>query len=220
MTAGTPDISAVLVAGDEGPRIGISLHSALDAAAAAEGTGLQVEVLVVLAQPSSATRAALAEAAEHGVRVEPVDAADPGAVRNQAVDAAAGSHVAFLDGGALWSENWLAAAHAMGASDPGRVIVHPEIHWFYELGRELYFPPDQTAPDFDPAVLRLGNCWDGQSLAAASVYRDVPFPELGEQAERGRLDWEWNVATVAAGYLHRVAPATINFRRRRPRTLR
>lgn len=219
MTA-APDISAVLVARNEGPRIGISLHSALDAAAAARTAGLTVEVLVVLARPSAATRAALAEAVDHGARLVPVEATDAGAVRNAAVAAARGAYIGFLDGDAMWSENWLAAAHAFCAADPERVIAHPEIHWFYTQGRELYFPPDQESPDFEPALLRHGNCWDGQALAAAAVHRAVPFPELGDDVEPGRMEWEWNIATVAAGYAHRVVPATINFRRRRPRTLR
>lgn len=215
-----PDISAVLVARDEGPRIGISLHSALDAAAAARTAGLAVEVLVVLARPSAATRAALAEASDHGARLVPVDAADAGAVRNAAVAAARGAYIGFLDGGAMWSENWLAAAQARCAAAPERVIAHPEIHWFYAQGRELYFPPDQESSDFEPALLQHGNCWDGQSLAAAAILQAVPFPELGDDVEPGRMEWEWNIATVAAGYVHRVVPATINFGRRRPRTLR
>jgi len=217
MTA-TPDITAILVAHDEGPQIGISLHSLLDSAAAARRTGLQIEALVVLADPTAATRDALAEAAGHGVRVEEVGLADPGAVRNHAVGVAGGHQLAFLDGGALWSENWLVAAHAL-CGDP-QVIAHPEIHWFYEHGRELYFPPDQDDAAFDPAVLRFGNCWDAQALAAASVYQDVPFDESGVRAVPGQLDWDWSTATLAAGFRHRVAPGTINFRRRRPRTLR
>jgi hypothetical protein len=215
-----PDISAVLIAGDEGPRSGISLHSALEAADAARQAGLEVEVLVVLGGASYGTREALSEATDRGARVEAIDAVDPGAVRNYAAAAAAGGHVALLDGGSVWSENWLTAAHAMCVTEPGRLIVHPEIHWFYEPGRELYFPPDQDDPDFDPAVLRLGNCWDAQAMAAASVYRDVPLPELGDQAAPGQLDWDWNAATIAEGLRHRVVPGTISFRRRRPRTLR
>lgn len=225
MSTGTDilDITAILIARDEGPRIGISLHSMLDSVAAARRTGLRVEQVVVLADASPGTRWALDEVESHGVRLltlGPDGAADPGAVRNAAVEAAAGEYVAFLDGGSLWSENWLAAAHALCASEPGRLIAHPEIHWFYEQGRELYFPPDQDEPGFDPAVLRLGNCWDAQALAAATVYRDVPFVELRQQAAPGQLDWDWSAATIAAGYRHRVVPATISFRRRRPRTLR
>ena len=48
------DITAVLIARDEGPRIGISLHSLLDSARAARSTGLDVEQVVVLADASAA----------------------------------------------------------------------------------------------------------------------------------------------------------------------
>lgn len=220
MSAATPDISAILIARDEGPRIGISLHSLLDATAAASDAGLDVEPIVVLAAASTGTRDALAGAESHGVRLLTVDETDPGAVRNVAVAAGTGEYVALLDGGSVWSENWLTEAHVLCASEPGRLIAHPEIHWFYEQGRELYFPPDQDEPGFDPAVLRFGNCWDSQALAATSVYRAVPFPETGEETTPGQLDWDWSAATLAAGFRHRVVPATINFRRRRPRTLR
>ncbi|MDZ5623116.1 glycosyltransferase family A protein [Nocardioides sp. HM23] len=219
----TTDITAILVARDEGPRIGISLHSLLDTVAAARESGLTVEQVVVLADPSPGTRWALDGVESRGVRLLAIDrdrSGDPGAVRNAAVDAATGEYVALLDGGSVWSENWLTAAHALCSSEPGRLITHPEVHWFYEQGRELYFPPDQDEPGFDPAVLRDGNCWDAQALAAAAVYRDVPFPEVGPEAAPGLLDWDWSVATLAAGFRHRVVPATINFRRRRPRTLR
>lgn len=219
MSAGT-DVTAILIARDEGPRIGISLHSLLDTAAAARSGGLRVEQMVVLAGASAGTRWALDQVESRGVRLLTVDADDPGAVRNAAVEAATGEYVALLDGDSLWSENWLTSAHALCSTDPGRLIAHPEIHWFYEQGRELYFPPDQDDPGFDPAALRFGNCWDAQAMAAAAVYRDVPFPDLGAQAPPGQLDWDWNAATLAAGFRHRVVPSTISFRRRRSRTLR
>lgn len=222
MTMREADITAVLVARDEGPRIGVSFHSQSDAVDAARSAGLRVtQAVVVLSDATDATRLALSEVESRGAWVmREVDEVDPGAARNAAVEVAGGQYVAFLDGGASWSENWLVAAHAVVAGDPERTIAHPEIHWFYERGRELYFPPDQDDPAFDPAVLRFGNCWDAQVLTAASVLRAAPFPSLGERVEPGRLDWEWSRATVAARFRHRVVPGTINFRRRRPRTLR
>jgi glycosyltransferase involved in cell wall biosynthesis len=218
-----PDITAVLIARDEGPRIGVALHSLLDSARGARDAGLDVEQVVVLADASAGTRWALDGVETHGVRLLTVDhggSGDPGAVRNAAAAAATGEYVALLDGDSVWSENWLAAAHALCATEPGRLIAHPEIHWFFEQGRELYFPPDQDEPGFDPAVLRFGNCWDAQAMASASVYRDVPFAEIGGPAVPGQPDWDWSTATLAAGLRHRVVPETVNFRRRRPRALR
>ncbi|MEZ0578843.1 glycosyltransferase [Nocardioides sp. MH1] len=216
----TADVSAVLVATGEGPRAGIALHGVLDAAAAARSAGLAVEVVVLLADASSGTRAALGEAAEHGARLETIGVGELGAARNYAVAAATGRYVALLDAGGLCSANWLHAAHAVAEADPERTVVHPEVHWFYEQGRELYFPPDQADPGFDPAMVALGNCWDAQTFAAAEVHRAVPHPELDAGAEPGDLDWAWTRATLAAGLRHRLAPDTLSFRRRRPRTLR
>ncbi|WP_183093440.1 glycosyltransferase family A protein [Nocardioides stalactiti] len=211
-----PDITAVLLAHDEGPQAGIALHSLLEATAAAREAGLTVESLVVLGDASPATREALSEVATHGVRRE-VLAGDAGTVRNRAVALAGGQHVAFLDASALWSANWLVEAHRVCAAHPG-AVVHPEIHWFYEHGRELYFPPDQADPALAPGVAALGGWWEAQAFAAADTFAAVPFPEGGDA--RQDLAGAWSRALLAAGHVHKVAPATISFRKHRPAALR
>ena len=72
----------------------------------------------MLDNPTDATRAAFAEAGEHGAAVAEVSYADQGKVRNHAVGLVSAGHVAFLDGDDLWSENWLVDAYRMCAGMP------------------------------------------------------------------------------------------------------
>lgn len=208
------DISAVLTAHAEGPMAGLSLHSLLDAVAAAESAGLSAEVLVLLDSPDQATRETFADASELGCAVHEVSYADQGLVRNHATGLARGDHVAFLDGDDLWSENWLVEAHRACSTEPGRVIAHPAVNWFFGDARWAYFLPDQTA-DLDPALLRLANPWDALCLAPAAAYAEVPFSRRAIVEGFAFEDWHWNLQTFAAGYVHRVVPETIHFKRRR-----
>jgi len=207
------DVSAILTAHAEGPLAARSLRSLLDAVDLARRDGLSVETLVVLDNPDPATLEALDDAERHG-RVLEVSLADQGLVRNRAVAAAVGDHVAFLDGDDLWSENWLVEAHRMCRADPGRVIAHPEVNWFFGQSPWIYFLPDQAC-GFDPALMRVANPWDALCMAPAAAYAEVPFSERAIADGYAFEDWHWSLETFAAGFVHRVAPGTIHFKRRR-----
>ncbi|KAA1426290.1 glycosyltransferase family A protein [Nocardioides antri] len=211
------DVAAILTAHAEGVMAGLSFRSLLDAVAVARAEGLEVEALVVLDNPTDATRAAFAEADQHGATVAEVSYADQGKVRNAAVGLTSAQHVAFLDGDDLWSENWLADAHRLcaGGDDRDRVIGHPELNWFFENQQNLYFLPDQTDPAFDPALLRIANPWDALCLAPRSAYVDHPFAPRAVADGYAYEDWHWMLETFLAGYVHRVVPETIHFKRRR-----
>ena len=213
-----PDISAVITAHTEGPMAGLSFRSLLDAVGVARADGVTVEVLVVLDAPDPATREAFSEAEQLGCRVIEVSYGDQGPVRNEAASRASGRYVAFLDADDLWSENWLAEAYRMCESDPGRVIAHPAVNWFFGGTNYVYFLTDQTDPGFDPAYLRVANYWDTLCLAPVAAYRDIPFLTRDLAEGFAYEDWHWNMETVAAGFVHRVAPDTLHFKRRRVRS--
>lgn len=214
-TGAGSDVTAVIIGHDEGTLLGLSLRSLLDAAAYARDHGLTVEALAVLDSADDATRAALADAGEHGLRVVEVAYADHGLARNEAIRLASGRYVAFLDGDDLWSENWLVDAHAMCETDPGRVIAHPAINWIFDQGSYCYVLPDQADPAFDPAFLRVANAWDQLCMAPAQVHQRHPYRR--RELDRGfaYLDWTWNLETIEAGLVHRTVPETIHFKRRR-----
>lgn len=212
------DLAAIVTAHAEGALAGISLRSLLDATALARQEGLAVEVLAVLDNPTPATREAFTDAERHGVTVEEVAYADQGLVRNHAVGLTTADHVAFLDGDDLWSENWLVDGHRLCVAEGTgrrRVIAHPELNWFFDNQHNLYFLPDQTDPDFDPAFLRVANPWDALCIAPRAAYVEHPFTPRAVEEGYAYEDWHWNLETFQGGFVHRVVPGTIHFKRRR-----
>ena len=209
-----PDITAILIAHAEGSLADISFRSMLAAVRVAAEAGLGVEMLVVLDDPDEATREVLANVDTHGARLLELSHGDQALVRNHGVRESCGRFIAFLDGDDLWTENWLVAAHALCAAE-ARTIAHPYADWVFGERRSLSFPPDQTDPQFDSATLRVTNAWDALCLAPREAYLDHPFQERALDQGYAFEDWLWNLETVRAGYVHRVVPDTIHFKRSR-----
>lgn len=209
-------ISAVMTAHREGALAGISLRSLLDAAAAAERAGIAVEVLVVLDSASDATREAVGEVVNRGHRMLEVSFKDQGMVRNHAVEHSSGEYVAFLDGDDLWSENWLVESYQFCLAEGPRTIAHPQLDWFFDTNNNLFFHADQADPAFNPHFLRAGNYWDALCMAPRAAYVEHPYSARDISRGFAYEDWHWNLETYAAGYIHRVVPETIHFKRRRP----
>jgi glycosyltransferase involved in cell wall biosynthesis len=209
-----PDITAILTAHVEQTLIGVSFRSMLAAVSVATDAGLDVEMLVVLDKPDEATREMLAEVDTQGARLLKVSYGDQAPVRNHAVRESRGRFIAFLDGDDLWTENWLVAAHALCAAEPG-TIAHPYADWVFGESHSLSLPPDQTDPQFDPATLRVTNAWDALCLAPREAYLDHPFQARALAQGYAFEDWLWNLETVRTGYVHRVVPDTIHFKRSR-----
>lgn len=214
MTESRPDISAILTAHAEGTTVGVSFRSMLAAVRVATEAGLDIEVLVALDDPDGATREMLAEVEAHGGRLLEVSHADQALVRNDAVRESEGRFIAFLDGDDLWTENWLVAAHALCAGEP-RTIAHPYADWVFGEGHSLSLPPDQTDPQFDAATLRVTNAWDALCLAPREAHLDHPYQARSLAEGYAFEDWLWNLETIRAGYVHRVVPDTIHFKRSR-----
>lgn len=209
-----PDITAILTAHAEETVVGVSFRSMLAAVRLATEAGLDVEMLVVLDKPDEATQEMLSEVDTHGARLLHVSYGDQAPVRNHAVGESRGRFIAFLDGDDLWTENWLVAAHALCASEP-RTIGHPYADWVFGESHSLSLPPDQTDPQFDPLTLRVTNAWDALCLAPREAYLDHPFQARALAEGYAFEDWLWNLETVRTGYIHRVVPDTIHFKRSR-----
>lgn len=211
----SPDVSAIITGHNEGMLAGLGLRSLLDAVAVARDAGLSVEILAVLDNPDRATHEALAEVPDRGGRLIEVSHGDHGLARNDAIGNASGRYLAFLDADDLWSENWVVNAFRMCESEPGRVIAHPAVNWIFDNGGYCYFLPDQTDEAWNLSFVRVANPWDQLCMAPAEVHRAHPYHRRDLAAGFAYLDWSWNLETIGAGYVHRVVPDTIHFKRRR-----
>ncbi|GAB2984694.1 hypothetical protein [Nocardioides montaniterrae] len=206
------DITAVLLASDDGPLVGISVRSLLEAADAARGAGLTVELMAVLDRPDPVTRQMLADADRQGIRLVELDAGDAGAARARAVELADGAYLSFLAAGDLWSGNWLVEAHRLAAGG-SRVVAHPEVSWAFDLHTEIFFSADQADPAFDPRMVDVANPWDPMALAPVEMHRAHPAGVRRTPAETALDEWRLHRATHADGWVHRTAPDTVRFRR-------
>lgn len=212
-----PEISAIITAHREGAMAGISLRSLISAVDRAADAGITTEVVVALDAPDDGTCAVFADAQSLGFTLIEMSERDQGKVRNNAVRTSRGRFIAFLDGDDLWSENWLVEAHRLCTSDPqpDRVIAHPETDWFFESSNNIFFHADQTDATFDPSMLRFANYWDALCMAPRQAYLEHPYCDRDVANGFAYEDWHWNCVTLDAGYVHRVVPDTIHFKRRR-----
>jgi hypothetical protein len=218
---GPADIAAIVTVHGETVLAAPSVHSAEAAACAAEEAGYTVERLIGLDAPTQATREFFSGNRFSGWTRSEVDVRDQGLARNAFVGRTRARWIAFLDGDDLWSENWLVEAVRLldQAEDRGdRVIVHPELNWFFDREDTVLVNLDQDDPLFAPTYFYFGNYYD--ALAAAPRAAHIDHPYAGRDLEQGFAveDWQWSVETMAAGWKHRVAPGTIIFKRRRERS--
>jgi glycosyltransferase involved in cell wall biosynthesis len=215
MSNPTIHITAAMTAHQEGIMAALSLKSFLDCIAHAENGGLVVEKIIALDCANDATKDVFSDANNYNAQLIETDFGDQGLVRNVVVEASKGEYVAFLDSDDLWSYNWLLEAYKLCSMDPGRIIAHPEVDWFFQGNNNLFVMADQADPSYVNDFLRIGNYWDALCLAPRNAHLNFPFCQRDIKGGFAYEDWQWNCQTLAAGFLHRVAAGTIHFKRRR-----
>ena len=209
------DISAIMVAHGEGVMAGASARSIVECKQEAEQAGLSVELIVALDRADTATRLMFSGDEQSDWTVLETDFGDQGRVRNFAVENSRGDFVAFLDGDDIWSCNWLTAASELCLQNPDKYIVHPEYNCFFGDNNNIFLKCDQEDPIYEPSFLRFGNYWDALCFARRDIYLNTPY--VPREMDKGFAfeDWNWNCQTIDKGYVHRTAPDTIHFKRRR-----
>ncbi|MEO1611783.1 MAG: glycosyltransferase family A protein, partial [Pseudomonadota bacterium] len=148
----TYDITAIVTAHNETVLAGPTMRSAEAAIAEAEAAGLRVERLIGLDEPTPGARVFFEQPEFADWRVMTMSYRDQGKARNHLAALAEGSWIAFLDADDLWSENWLTAAFAQaGAHGSRKVIVHPELNWFFDRQATILANVAQDSPFMAPA---------------------------------------------------------------------
>jgi hypothetical protein len=210
-----PDITAIVTVHREGLLAGLSLRSLLESIAEAEARGLRVEKIVVMDRTDQTTRDVFADASALDMRIVETDFGDQGRARNEGVACATGTYLAFLDGDDLWGYNWLCAAWDACQHMPGKMIAHPQLNWFFEGSDGITIHTDQFDPLFDPEFFRFNNYWDAMCMAPREAHVRIPYHIRELDKGFAFEDWRWNCETMEAGYVHRVVPDTVHFKRRR-----
>jgi len=216
------DISVAVTAHSETVVAGPTMHSAEMAIRAAEAEGLRIERLIGLDAASDACREFFMQPAFSEWKVELLDNRDLGASRNDLAMRAKGRWIAFLDADDLFSYNWLllGVERLRLAEKVGeRVIVHPEMNWFFDGAASLLVNPAQHDPLFTPIYFYIGNYYDSLCIAPRKLHVEIPYVRRDVKNGIGFEDWRWNIETASAGWRHVIAEDTILFKRRQDSSL-
>jgi hypothetical protein len=224
MTApSTFDLSIIVTAHDETIVSGPTMASADAAIACARAAGFVVQPIIALDAPTPDCHAYFSQPRfDHWTRWE-VEQRDLGRTRNEVIGRCTSSdNIAFLDSDDLFSENWLKGGLELvkaGALRGERVIAHPELNWLFDGEASVFVKIDQDDPLFCPEHFAFTNYYDSLCLSPRQAHLDCPYVHRDIPNGLSFQDWQYSVETMQAGYVHRSAPDTIIFKRRRDNSL-
>ncbi|AIF49382.1 glycosyltransferase [Dyella japonica] len=211
-------VTAVVTFHREGEYARTALASIERCRAYAEKRGLSVNFAMTLDNGDATTEEAIVS---HGGlrdddRLFHIDLRDLSLSRNYAIAHSASDVVATFDGDDLFSENWLYEAVSAIKQHGPATIVHPELIVAFGGWTAYWYQMNQSDPRFRPESLLSINHWNACSAARREVFERCPYvcARVGESGF-GFEDWHWNCETIAAGYVHRVAPRTLRAERRK-----
>jgi hypothetical protein len=213
-----PDVSAVITFHREGSLAHPTLLSIERCRRYAEGVGVSVEFVITLDNADAET---VRVVSDHSVlrdcdQIHQVSYGDLSTCRNHAVTHARGHYIGTFDGDDYFSANWIERCVQMVRAEGEGNVFHPEIIVAFGAQNVFWRQVDQTSEFFRPGALLTSNYWNACAFAARSVFESCPYDasRVGE-AGFGFEDWHWNCETLARGYVHRLAPGTVRFERRK-----
>jgi glycosyltransferase involved in cell wall biosynthesis len=212
------DISVIVTAHDEAHLAGPTLRSAELAIESVLERGYKVERLIMLDNPTKACLSFFKQQYFDDWQITEVDYRDQGRVRNHAVNLASGKWVAFLDADDLWSENWLSESIKLlvrAEEKREKIIVHPEINWFFEASSTIFVNIADDDPLYDPYYYYFYNYYDALCVCPREAYLEAPFADRDLKRGFAFEDWQWNLEITDFGWRHQIAVDTIIFKRRR-----
>lgn len=217
-----PRLSVLCTVHSEALVSGPTMRAAAAAISFAEARGVSVECLLGLDDPTEATRTFFSQSIFDRWRRIELSYGDPGKTRNALVAESAGELIAFLDGDDLYSENWLYEGSRIVAeaeADGRRVIVHPELNWFFDGSHTVTKVLDQRDPLFSPRRCYTGNYYDTLCIAPRRAHEDFPYADRDIPNGFAVEDFQFGIETMADGWVHVVARDTIIFKRKRDGSL-
>lgn len=214
----SPDVSAIITFHREGLLAHKSLLSLGRCRAAAERSGLRVEIVATLDRADAETTRivqAMRGPGQPDVLV-PLEVGDLGLSRNAGIARAQGGHVLICDGDDYLSANFITRCMETLAASGEPAIAHPELVITFEAEHAIWWQTGSDAPGFDPACMLAMNPWNACCFAPREIFLQTPYT-LARPGETGFgfEDWHWNSETLASGHPHLVAAGTVHYVRKK-----
>lgn len=144
-----------------------------------------------------------------------------GIARNAAADCCQSRFVALLDGGDIWSANFLAEAlaqaKALAVEEQERTVWRPAAtlryadNYFDASNYKLLVTP--PADETTPAALLAENPYPSSAFLSSALLREVPFPVEDAKRGWGHVDWWWSANLAGRGAVQHPVPRTLVYQR-------
>ncbi len=214
--------ASVIVNGHrEGELLARTLRSAVAAKHVAARDKIRINILLVLDNADSATRAVAKRFGDELAAVHEVSYRNLGDSRQHGVREAKDDWLFFLDGDDLISDNWFAAAAAHANADRQRkaTVYHTEL--FVGFDAQVFYRRAMSTddPEFDPYGLICDWFFCNNLFVHRSILTDCPIQPYDHDAGYGAEDWHWSCETTARGIRRDFVPGTAYFYRIKPAEL-
>ena len=209
------EINICITAHNEGILIGLTLESILKAKKFASNIGIETVISICVDSGDQKTKDFICNNEEKVQKILFTDFKDQGLARNKLVNESKSEYLGFMDGDDLCSENWIAASFKKILNSDQKVIIHPELNWFFDNQNSILLNIEDENTLFDKEYYLQHNYYDALCIAPREAWLENPY--CTRQIKKGFAyeDWLWNIETRLAGWKHKVAKDTIIFKRRR-----
>ena len=210
------DLSIIITTHDEGIIAHKTMLCVFDAAEQLKKNHYSYEIIIHIDKGTDATKQYFAryQNASH-ITILENNFGDPGLSRNFAVKRSIGTNICVLDADDLFSSNvFVESLHAI--EQYGNVVVHPEACLTFaepKYRHVLWLQHDSEGALNDTALLVGVNRWISMCTAPRAAFEKCHYPKSG--CGYGNEDWWFNTETEALGYIHKIAPRTIHFYRKK-----
>jgi len=222
VSGGRPDLSLVVLADSQGTLLHGTVTAAERTIGQARERGWSVEALIVRQTGDRMTDRWIETRLDPTWRVVE-GATDGDGGRMAAVAASGGRLIGILPGGDLCSANWLPTVLEATSSVSGAFVWRPEAvvsfgpDYMGGVGYGFDLQPDidlaRHAPGGEIDRLLARHPYSSLLVAPRTVFEAAPFPSADPARGWNDVNWWWTCNTLAAGFAHRIVPATFHYQR-------
>lgn len=152
-----------------------------------------------------------------GVKLYTVEFGNVSDARNYIIDKSNGTYVALIDGDDLVSDNYLVQCKDVIDANENDVVVHPEVQIQFsadDINQYGYWRMVDSEDTLDYRLMLVQyNQYPSTLVAKKDVLLRVKY--LRPNNGYGYEDYSYNLDMLAAGVMHKIAPRTVFFYRRR-----